>query len=695
MSAKAKEQARDGLTFMVRSEAMVPSSINEDERSIEAVIATDTPTLVFDWERGQIIDEVLRMDGVELPRQIKFLDSHSRWSTSSVIGSTRDFRVDGGKLIGRNYFSSRADDQWEKTREGHLTDNSIGYRVLEYTHVPLGESVVVGGKKYNAGARNLRVVTKWELRENSLVVFGADAEAKMRMESDMKTATDANKANTPETTGTADNTRTVTATSGTGADSNSTNAAETVDVSSVRAATAAAIAEEMKRQREAENARVSAIRELGEGLDEKVVEEAIRSGETVEAAGKRFLASIKENRRGPVDAPFVNTGSGEATMDVLRTAVALRIGADPIRAAGASESKRKAAEELCERADPLRDAPILDMLRHAFNASRISAPLSRHEFIRSAFSTGTLANLMTTSMNMRVMQAYQEAEDSTTGMAVEQEIANYLTAERVQPTKLKNLELTPAGATAPHNTLGDVAESYKLARYASQIVFDEIDLANDNTGNLMQSGAMLGAAARRLRPDLFVSILLANATLAADSTALFASGHSNLVSGSGTAMSAASLKTALTAMRKQKQGDATLNLSPAFLYVPPELEFLASQLMGSVEVRSTGDATATEFGTMNPLRGRAQVRTEARLANGVVDPRDGTIRSGSTTAWFLFASPSVAPTIEIGYLVGTSRGPRVEQFTLTEGKFGIGWSVQMSIGGAALDFRGVYKSAGA
>jgi hypothetical protein len=42
-------------------------TIRKEDRSVEAIIATDAPVMVFDYKRWAVIDEVLRMDGAILP----------------------------------------------------------------------------------------------------------------------------------------------------------------------------------------------------------------------------------------------------------------------------------------------------------------------------------------------------------------------------------------------------------------------------------------------------------------------------------------------------------------------------------------------------------------------------------------------------------------------------------------------------
>ena len=172
-------------TFCVRA-----ASLDEGSRSVEAIFATEEPVTVMDWQRYEPIDEILRLDGAEIPDQVPMLESHMRWSIDSVFGSARQFRIDGAQGLCRLYFAAPmanvADDPieraYQKVRGGHLRDVSAGYRALEFTDIPAGQSATVKGRTYTARQRTLRITTRWALREVSLVPIGADARSKIRAE---------------------------------------------------------------------------------------------------------------------------------------------------------------------------------------------------------------------------------------------------------------------------------------------------------------------------------------------------------------------------------------------------------------------------------------------------------------------------------------------------------------------------------
>ena len=112
-----------------------PSTLNADARSVEVIGATEQPVDVFDFERWEVVSEVLLMAGCEMPknRQVPLLDTHWRGDTTSVLGSYRDMAVAGDQLTGLVVFSSvtEAEAPFTKLREGHLTDFSVGYRPVE------------------------------------------------------------------------------------------------------------------------------------------------------------------------------------------------------------------------------------------------------------------------------------------------------------------------------------------------------------------------------------------------------------------------------------------------------------------------------------------------------------------------------------------------------------------------------------
>lgn len=165
-----------------RAYAIEPRSWNEENRSVAAILATENPVIVMDMRARRPIQEVLRMDGLVMPsgNRLPLQDSHNRGSVRHTLGSTVNLRVEAGQFVGDNVISSVEDRVATKVREGHITDNSIGYIVLDREVIEPGEEREVLGVSYRAGSLPLQVSTRWAPKENSLTPIGADEAAKMR-----------------------------------------------------------------------------------------------------------------------------------------------------------------------------------------------------------------------------------------------------------------------------------------------------------------------------------------------------------------------------------------------------------------------------------------------------------------------------------------------------------------------------------
>lgn len=169
-------------------------------------------------------------------------------------------------------------------------------------------------------------------------------------------------------------------------------------------------------------------------------------------------------------------------------------------------------------------------------------------------------------------------------------------------------------------------------------------------------------------------ILITSNPAMSDGTALFHADHKNLATTTG-APSTATVGKGRTAMRTQKDGVATLNISPSYLLVPAALEDTARVLMASET-----DPSQANSRKPNPVRNAAEIIVDARLDEA------------SATAWYLLADPNRFDTIEVGYLDGVS-APFLDQ---QEGwnVDGVEYKVRIDAAAAPLEFRTMYKNAG-
>lgn len=158
------------------------ASADESSRSVDAVVSTEGRVVIFDWATQRLIEEVLLSDGMNAPRSVPLLEDH-RLEVPSTIGSARDFRHDNGQVTARLFFGSdeRSLRAWGLVRDDHLDNVSVRYVARECEDIEPGRSRIVAGRSYTAGNRMpLRITTRWDLREVSLVPIGADPGATIR-----------------------------------------------------------------------------------------------------------------------------------------------------------------------------------------------------------------------------------------------------------------------------------------------------------------------------------------------------------------------------------------------------------------------------------------------------------------------------------------------------------------------------------
>ena len=728
--------------------ALRAETLDAKTRSVETVITSETPILARDLRSWDIIDEVLMVDGFQGVDQVPILDSHDRSSITKVLGSVREIRREGNQIVGRLFFAENpnktqlgelADRAWELVEQGHQKDTSVRAPWTAFVDLEKGTTATVNGRSFTAGVRNLRVITEWTIREVSVLPVGADQHARIRAEMGMVPQEERNKTMNKElqkflehlglkaeatraeagefylTMGsevrerakavfdgevTADQQIAAMSTRG-DKDDDAPPAdppQETLrgDPPAKNAPQdAAAIAQEALR---ADRERRAAIRKLGgEDIPEDLVERACEDGSTVEEAKGAFLTAIRADRQAPVGGSFsIHSRSHDVDCTERSLAAGLMMRSGNIIELGdnATEVQRSEWEQDMDRGQRYSDMAMIDICREALRMAGQTIPVGREETIRAAVSTVALSNVFSNVVGKRFMQAFEQAIDSTLGWTDEIDVPDFKTQTLVRLGKMAGLDVLPRGGQADHADIEDQAESFKILRFAKQFGVDEQDIIDDNMMAFSRIPRHMGAAAARLRPDSVFWVLLNNAALA-DSVALFHATHRNL----GTAaLAAAGLQAGITAMGNQYElkgkEKIPLNVQTRHLIVPNDLDFTADILLNSADRR---DDTLTANGTRNPLKQRGiQLHTDSRLGvNGVVDPITKEKKVGTATNWFLAADASIAPAILVAYLAGRGRRPRLRNFVMNQGRWGIGWDIAHEIAAVAEAFEGLYKSTGA
>ena len=741
LSIREDHQTRDITTrgFQLRAQ-----TVNEEDRSVESVISTDAPVEVWDWRRGEVVDEILLAPAAKLPGQMPMLANHDRWSLDSVLGSIRNLRADGGQILGRLFFTrddEDADKAWNKVRQGHIVDVSVGYRVNESVEIRPGQSAIVGGRSFTAGKRALRVVTDWTPKEGSLVPIGADQAAKIREDQTVQNhhrkegslvnpklraflvslgmraeSTDTEAQAFYDALPAADKTRAdasanETATPASPAQSNRSestpppvNPAQPVDPSAVARQAVAA-----------ERERVRALRELaGQDVSSEMVTRAVDEGWDVDRASREFLAAVRTARSSQASTPYhqsAYTGpapkAGSEGLRALAAGVIMTHGCEDVTKRSMHNGRRDPSDadrmttQDAERGSRFVGMSMSDVIRHAafMDAGRSFLTTAEAlDAIRAAPSGGTLAYIWTTSMYAKLVEGWEKVTD-TTSWCESEDVPNFLTQEDISLAANARLDRHGRGGTAKHATLSDSRETYKISRYSKKFVVDEMDQIDDRLGAIMRMPMEMGEAAAETVPDLVYSLLLENAAMA-DTGALFnntgvatAGGHANLTTA---VLGAVGLKAAILAMGKYREGDRVLNIKPRFLIIPSALQWTAKELLTSTaQAYTTAAAAATPsvYYPINVIAGEnlTLVIDDRVGAAGCWDPEAATTRTGLDTNWFM---SSARRTVRKLFRSGTGRRPQMRSFTLDQGQWGVGWDINFDAGAMVPDYRGLHKSAG-
>lgn len=295
-------------------------------------------------------------------------------------------------------------------------------------------------------------------------------------------------------------------------------------------------------------------------------------------------------------------------------------------------------------------------------------------------TTSDFANLLADVANKSLRRAYDEAPQTWRPIARQVTLPDFKAVKRLQLGEAPQLLAVDEHGEFTRGTIGEGKEQFQLATYGRIFAITRKALVNDDTDAFGRIPMLFGRAARNLESNLIWLQVLSNPTMG-DSVALFHSSHANLA-GSGGAIDVTTIGAGRAAMRKQTGLDAStlLNLNPKYLIVPPAKETIADQFVST-------NLLASAAGSVNPFAGRLEVISEPRLEVGIG------ATSGSSTAWYLAATPDQVDILEYGYLEG-EEGPMVESRVGFDVD-GLEIKCREDFAAKVIDFRGLYKNAGA
>jgi HK97 family phage prohead protease len=627
----------------------------------------------YDWTAGAYVEfeEVIPFtpEACDMTRlksgNAPVLDSHSDYYSDNVVGVVRSAEIRDKQGFATLAISNAPglEDFRAKVREGTLKNISVGYSVSEWTI------------EEKQGQPTRWTATKWEPMEISFVPIPADpnaavigdaARSSRRFQCSLTRAIDRRNEMDPTTAAAGNEPVNTTP---------PTPPANVVDIETARATAAL-------EGRKAEAARQAEVREIVRdfGFEPADAEPFLAnheaSGDFVRKALQKKIAERQAAARAKQPGHTVTEGFdlrrkrvalvGNALEHMVNPRTTLEADAMPYRGLRLSELARA---YLAEEGFEVRGLGRMDIATLALKGS---LPFELQSRAAGMHSTSDFPLILANAVTKRLRDAYNQAPSLWKSFSRQSNAPDFKSKYVVLLSEAPRFQKVYEGGEYKYGKLSEDGTNYAIATYGVIVAITRQAIINDDLGAFDRIPALYGRAAMDNESDIVWALITANPTMS-DGNALFSSAHGNLT-GTGTAISITSLGVARTLFRAQKNIGALeyLNLTPRFLVVPPEQEALALQYTAQYT-----PATA------------ANVNVFASL-DVIVEPR---LSANSTTAWYLIADPAQIDVIEFGYLEG-QRG----LYTETRNGFevdGIEVKARDDFGAQVIDWRGLYKNAGA
>jgi hypothetical protein len=666
-SANAAEETR-ALPMATRDLSIRSDSFDEGENTVEVVWTTGARGTRMDWRRYELIDEELscepghvRLDRLNAGAPV--LNTHQKYDLEGQIGVVvpGTARMAGGEGTATLRLSRRESVApiVADIRDGIIRNLSVGYRVHEFEITE------------REGERALYRAVDWEPYEISFVPLPFDAGAQVRAQGSeqggfpciIRRASPATQETQmdPE------------AQAGTQSADTQTRSAESAQTqSATTTATAEQSAGGQQQRQTTATVSIGAIRiaATNAGLDAdatfELIEEHERSAFTTDA----LMANI--GRR------FAERDQGGRTVN--RVPAQPGTGATLSRAMSEAVYHRMAGGDISADARNFRGMGLLRMAEELLGSSGISTRgMTANEIAeRALHTTSDFPALMSNAMNRRLRAAYAEHQPTYRQWARRAPNApNFKSIDVVQMSAMPDLLKVNEAGEFRYGTASDGKTSYALATYGRIISLSRQLIINDDLGALDRAMTGFAAAANRLENRTVYSQLTANPTMS-DGVALFHATHGNLAQAGGV-IGPATLNAGRGRMRKQKglQGEE-LNIAPAFLIVPTDLEQVAYQYTSAQYVPAKQSDT-NEF--------RAGGRT---ALEPIVEP---VLDGNSGTAWYLAARSGDIDTVEYCYLEGAEGVQLSSRMGFTVD--GVELKASLDFAASTIDWRGLDKNPGA
>lgn len=298
---------------------------------------------------------------------------------------------------------------------------------------------------------------------------------------------------------------------------------------------------------------------------------------------------------------------------------------------------------------------------------------------RALQETSDFPSILMDAAHNALLMAYWDAPETWDQWARTGNLADFKINNRSNLSEFEDLDLIPEGGTYAEADLSDLHETIQLATYGKNWKITRQALINDSLSAFSRVPTAMGLSAARKVGDLAYAVLTSNPNLNQDGFPVFDNtNHGN--DGTASAITADAVTAGKVAMALQKgpKNVASLGIPPAILLTSIAKESEARALM-----QAEYDP-ATTAGTLYPntVRGLMTVASDHRLDED------------NPLTWYMLAAPSRWDTVEVAFLNG-NRSPFQERRQQDISNDDITYKVRIDAAAAPLDFRGMYRNAGA
>lgn len=654
---------------MQRSATARAESYNEAERTIEVVVATETPVKRWSWsladgEYKEILSikaEHIKMERFE-KGAVPFLNNHSVYGgVGSTLGTVERAWIEGGELKALVRLSDREDIKpiVKDIKDGILRNISVGYIVHEFTQeVTANATVNPRGERSEPPTFK---ATSWEPIEVSLVTVPADPNAGVR-----------DNSQTPHFT------RLITF----------KDEKMSLETPANPTATPEQLAEQQRLIAEGEKraiARMGEFKRIAEqaGLTEELVSEHIGKGTTIdqfrtlalEEVGKRTV-----NLGKPASTPDAHVRGEDESVKKRKALVAGMM----LRSGGAGAASLTDEEKTLGRESrTMRMSEIAKLC--AQRAGVNIAGMDEMEIIGRAITTSAsdFPVLLNDLMNKKLLANYELFQPIWKEFCATGTVNDFRPYHRIRRGEMGLLEKVQENGEYRNIKLTDgTMESVVADTYGGIANISRKMIINDDMGAMNGIAASMGQMAAFSIEAGVYALLAQNSGLGptmSDTKTLFHADHGNLIA-SGGAPSIAQTTAMRLLMQKQKDSEKQryIVIRPAIALVPIELE---DPMRVVVESQYDPDVS-NKFQRTNTAKGIVK--------NVVSSPY---ISDVSAAAYYFFADPNVAPTIEVSFLNGNET-PFFEMQPAFSTD-GMRYKIRHDWGIGAVDWRGAVRNAGA